>query len=96
MSKIQIDNTSAKQKATALKQASTTLMTTTAVNKDTRTTVRGNANAHETILSAKQASEKISQAVTLSGIHLQSVAKEFAALDQKLSRLLVQPFKGGN
>lgn len=91
---IKSDFTGASQKATALKNATNHLVQPTTVTKDTQTTVAGNANAQEAIAAAQETATQIAQAVALAATNLQSVAKEFEAVDQSITTTLLQPLGG--
>lgn len=81
----------ARQKATALRTACDHITQNSSVDKDTRTTVAGNTNAHDTIQTIIDSAEQIAQAVLTASSQLQSVAEEFEALDQSVATSL----KGG-
>lgn len=77
---------SASQKATALKNATDQLVQQSSVSTDSQTTVAGNTNAKEAITKAQQTATKIAQAIHTASGNIQSVAKDFEAMDNELSR----------
>ncbi|MTD40260.1 TIGR04197 family type VII secretion effector [Erwinia sp. CPCC 100877] len=87
---IQSDFTGASQKATALKGATDKLIQSASITKDTQTTVAGNTNAQEAITTAQETATKIAQAVFQASSNLQSVAKEFEALDQRVANTMIR------
>jgi type VII secretion effector (TIGR04197 family) len=89
---IKSDFTGASQKATALKSATDKLIQSASITEDTKTTVAGNTNAQEAIATAQETATQIAQAIFLASSNLQSVAKEFEALDQKVALTMMQPF----
>lgn len=91
---IQSDLAGASQKATALKNATDRLIQQSNINNDTQTTVVGNDNAQEAITAAQETATKIAQAVFLASSNLQSVAKDFEALDQTVANTLFKPIAG--
>lgn len=91
---IQSDLAGASQKATALKNATDKLIQQSNINNDTQTTVVGNDNAQEAITTAQETATKIAQAVFLASSNLQSVAKDFEALDQSVANTLFKPIAG--
>ncbi|MGX7203139.1 type VII secretion effector [Enterococcus plantarum] len=91
---IQSDLAGASQKATALKNATDKLIQQSNINSDTQTTVVGNDNAQEAITTAQETATKIAQAVFLASSNLQSVAKDFEALDQTVANTIFKPLGG--
>lgn len=83
---IQSDMGTASQKATALKDATDQLIQQSSVSTDNQTTVAGNAKAQEAITKAQQTATKIAQAIHTASGNIQSVAKDFEAMDNELSR----------
>ncbi|MGM0214229.1 TIGR04197 family type VII secretion effector [Enterococcus sp. AZ109] len=72
----------AQLKATALRNAATEISSVASANKDTKTTVSGNANAQSAIDAVSKAAQKVSSAVNSASVNIQSVAQNFQALDQ--------------
>lgn len=91
---IKSDLAGASQKATTLRSATDRLMQQSSINNDTQTTVVGNDNAQEAITAAQETATKIAQAVFTASNNLQSVAKDFEALDQTVAKTLFKPIGG--
>jgi type VII secretion effector (TIGR04197 family) len=91
---IKSDLTGASQKAIALKNATDRLIHQSRISNDTQTTVVGNDNAQEAITTAQETATKIAQAVFLASSNLQSVAKDFEALDQTVAKTIFKPLGG--
>lgn len=91
---IQSDFAGASQKATALKGATDKLIQSSSITKDTQTTVTGNTNAQEAITTAQETAKKIAQAVFQASSNLQSVAKDFEAMDQNVANTMFNSLEG--
>lgn len=91
MGQLKSDLDKASQKATALKNATDTLIQPVVITADTQTTVAGNTNAQEALKSAQDTAKKIASAVSKASTNIQSVAKEFEALDAKVAQSLPKP-----
>lgn len=93
---IKSDFNGAQLKATALQQATATILQATSVTKDTQTTVSGNANAQEAMTAAQETAKQIAAAIALASTNIQSVAKDFEALDQRMSQKMRSSIGGLN
>jgi type VII secretion effector (TIGR04197 family) len=91
---IQSDLAGASQKATALKNATDTLIQSSSVSEDTQTTVAGNTNAQEVIKLAQETATQIAQAVFFASSNLQSVAKDFEAMDENVANTMFNSLGG--
>lgn len=60
-----------------------------AVIKDTQTTVSGNSHAHQAIDQLKTFNTTLVQAIGQAGNHIQTIATEFAAMDQQIAKQMV-------
>lgn len=83
---IKSDLGTASQKATALKNATDQLIQSASVAQDSQTTVAGNAKAQEAIIMCQQSATKIAQTIHAASGNIQSVAKDFEAMDNELSK----------
>ncbi|MFD1899199.1 TIGR04197 family type VII secretion effector [Enterococcus termitis] len=54
----------------------------------------GNDNAQEAITTAQETATKIAQAIFAASSNLQSVAKDFEALDQTVANTIFKPLGG--
>lgn len=91
MGQLKSDLGGASQKATALKNATDTLTQPVVTTADTQTTVAGNTNGQAAIKSAQDKAKQLANAVTKASTNIQSVAKEFEALDAKVAQSLPKP-----
>jgi type VII secretion effector (TIGR04197 family) len=91
---IQSDLAGASQKATALKNATDKLIQSSSVLEDTQTTVAGNTNAQEVIKLAQETATQIAQAVFFASSNLQSVAKDFEAMDENVANTMFNSLGG--
>jgi type VII secretion effector (TIGR04197 family) len=91
---IQSDLAGASQKATALKNATDKLIQSSSVSEDTQTTVAGNTNAQEVIKLAQETATQIAQAVFFASSNLQSVAKDFEAMDENVANTMFNSLGG--
>ncbi|MBP1043761.1 TIGR04197 family type VII secretion effector [Vagococcus sp. BWB3-3] len=76
------------QRATAISQALTVLSEVGNPLLDTQTTVQGNRAAHDAIEATLTGGAEISAAVKTATSNLQSVAREFEAMDSSLGESL--------
>ena len=83
---IQSDLGVAKQCANQLKTACDSIVKTKTVSRDNQTTLTGNTQAHEAINELQATSANIARVVNQSIKQLQTVATNFEADDQLLSR----------
>ncbi|WP_034559985.1 TIGR04197 family type VII secretion effector [Carnobacterium gallinarum] len=91
MEQLKSDLGGASQKATALKNATNTLIQPVVITEDTQTTVTGNTNKQAAIKSAQDKAKQIANAVVKASSNIQSVAKEFEALDEQIGQNLPKP-----
>ncbi|WP_088840419.1 TIGR04197 family type VII secretion effector [Listeria sp. ILCC797] len=85
---IQTDGNVAKEKATALKNATDNLVQTLTIEQDNQTTVSGNSDAHEATKKAQDTAKKIAEAIMKASSDIQSVSQEFEALDAQIIQTL--------
>ncbi len=93
--KISSDLGTAQQKATAIAHALEVISGIGTPEIDTQTTVQGNSHAQDAIQVAIDAGTQISEAVQLAVNNLQSVAKNFEAVDQTIKESIIDPLGGG-
>lgn len=93
---IKSDLGGAQLKATALKNATDSILQSTSPTNDSQTTVRGNTNAQEAITVAQETAKQIAAAISLASANIQSVAKNFEALDQSISQTMRSSIGGLN
>ncbi|MGX7417425.1 TIGR04197 family type VII secretion effector [Carnobacterium gallinarum] len=86
MEQLKSDLGGASQKATALKNATNTLIQPVVITEDTQTTVTGNTNGQVAIKSAQDKAKQIANAVVKASSNIQSIAKEFEALDEQIGQ----------
>ncbi|MGX7420054.1 TIGR04197 family type VII secretion effector [Carnobacterium gallinarum] len=94
MEKIKSDLTEASQKATGLKNTTDNLKQISTIETDWQTTIVGNQEAQEKIQLAQETAKQIASAIMLGSMNLQSVAKDFEALDQLVSQTEFQRMGG--
>ncbi|WP_088825237.1 MULTISPECIES: TIGR04197 family type VII secretion effector [Listeria] len=85
---IQTDGNVAKEKATALKNATDNLVQTLTIEQDNQTTVSGNSDAHEATKKAQDTAKQIAEAIMKASSDIQSVSQEFEALDAQIIQTL--------
>ncbi|MBC1358337.1 TIGR04197 family type VII secretion effector [Listeria booriae] len=90
MSRIQSDLDGASIKATALKNATDSIVASISITTDTQTTVAGNNSAVESIKIAQETAQQIARAVATASSNIQSVASSFEAVDKKVGEGLTQ------
>ncbi|WP_413509240.1 TIGR04197 family type VII secretion effector [Carnobacterium maltaromaticum] len=91
MEQLKSDLSGASQKATAIKNAINTLIQPVVIADDAKTTVTGNTNGQLSIKSAQDKAKQIANAVVKASNNIQSVAKEFEALDEQIGQNLPKP-----
>lgn len=67
-----------------------------AVSKAERTTVSGNSNAKNSLVSIHSRGQRVSNAIARDGNNIHSVAKEFSEIDQKIKRSFDLPLFSPN
>ncbi|MBC1604158.1 TIGR04197 family type VII secretion effector [Paenilisteria rocourtiae] len=90
MSKLQSDLDGASLKATALKNATDSLISSVSITTDSQTTVAGNKSAGDSIKMAQEVAQQIASAVATASSNIQSVASSFEAVDKKAGQGLEQ------
>lgn len=93
MGQLQSDLAGASQKATALKKATDTLSQSVTLVTDTQTTIIGNSDAQQALQSSQDRTKKIARAISTASGNIQSVAKEFEALDAQIAHSLPKPLE---
>lgn len=93
---IKSDFGGAQSKATALKNATDSILQSASLTNDTQTTVNGNTNAQEAITAAQETAKQIAAAISLASANIQSVAEDFEALDQSISQTMRASIGGLN
>lgn len=85
----------ASSRASALRNASSSLQRSVSVDKDHQTTIRGNEKAFGAINEAHQTAQSIVNAINGASAQLQTVATNFQATDNEASRTLFSPLPKG-
>ncbi|MBC1504085.1 TIGR04197 family type VII secretion effector [Listeria booriae] len=70
-------------KATALKNATDSIVSYVSITLDTQTTVAGNKSAEESVKIAQDMAQQIASAVSTAASNIQSVASSFEAVDKE-------------
>lgn len=89
MTILQNSTETASQRAAALSSAVSSLQSSGAVTKDTRTTVAGNTQAaHQAIDMSQSVSSQIAGIITSMSQNIQSVSSQFQAMDASMGQQL--------